>query len=198
MAYDRYLAICRPLHYMLIMNPTSCLITVITVWCLSFLSVLIDTITISKLQFCGSNIIDHFFCDLDPILKLSCSDTTVVQLEATSLSVIFATIPFFIVIVSYIFIIITILKIQSITGRQKVFSTCSSHVTVVSIFYGTMLCVYLVPSRGQSVNITNFLSLLYTVVTPLLNPIIYSLRNNDLKQVAGKIIRNCFYKIDKS
>ncbi|XP_072254889.1 olfactory receptor 11L1-like [Pyxicephalus adspersus] len=188
MSYDRYVAICRPLHYTLLMNHNICSITVITSWSLSFLAVLIYILTISKLQFCGSNIIDHFFCDLDPILQLSCSDTTIVQLEETLLSVIFGVIPFFLIIVSYIYIIFTIFEIPSITGRQKVFSTCSSHLTVVSIFYGTMFCVYLVPSRGQSLNISKFLSLLYTVVTPLVNPIIYSLRNKDLKQVVGKII----------
>ncbi|XP_072259129.1 olfactory receptor 1468-like [Pyxicephalus adspersus] len=191
MSYDRYLAICRPLHYTMVMSHRFCWITVISSWSLSFLAVLVYTLTISTLQFCGPNIIDHYFCDLDPILQLSCSDTTIVQLEATTLSVMFALIPFFIIIVSYIYIIVTILEIPSITGRQKVFSTCSSHLTVVSIFYGTIVCVYMVPSKGQSWNISKFVSLLYTVVTPVLNPIIYSLRNKDLKQVIRKII----YKI---
>ncbi|KAM5170515.1 olfactory receptor 1E16-like [Mantella aurantiaca] len=188
MSYDRYLAICKPLHYTLSMSRHFCLIAAIASWGLSFLSVLIYTITIAKLQFCGPNVIDHYFCDLSPILQLSCSDTSIVQLEATSLSIVFAIIPFFVVMLSYVYIIITIFEIPSIIGRQKVFSTCSSHLTVVSIFYGTTVCVYLVPSTGQSWNISKFLSLLYTVVTPLLNPIIYSLRNKDLKQVAGKVI----------
>ncbi|XP_073479903.1 olfactory receptor 11L1-like [Aquarana catesbeiana] len=190
MSYDRYVAICKPLHYTLLMSHQFCWITVIISWSLSFLAVLIPTLTISTLQFCGPNIIDHFFCDLDPILQLSCSDTTIIQLEATSLSAVFAVIPFFIIIVSYVYIIFTIFEIPSITGRQKVFSTCSSHLTVVSIFYGTIVCVYLIPSRVQSWDITKFLSLLYTVFTPLLNPIIYSLRNKELKQVAGKISNN--------
>ncbi|XP_073480333.1 olfactory receptor 1468-like [Aquarana catesbeiana] len=191
MSYDRYVAICKPLHYTMLMNHQFCWITVIISWSLSFLAVLIYTLTISTLQFCGPNIIDHFFCDLDPILQLSCSDTTIVQLEAMSLSVMFAVIPFFIIIVSYVYIVVTIFEIPSFTGRQKVFSTCSSHLTVVSIFYGTIVCVYLIPSRGQSWDITKFLSLLYTVFTPLLNPIIYSLRNKELKQVAGKISNSC-------
>ncbi|XP_073479902.1 olfactory receptor 11L1-like [Aquarana catesbeiana] len=193
MSYDRYLAICKPLHYAMLMNHKVCWRITLISWTLGFVSEFIHTLTISKLQFCGSNIIDHFFCDLDPILQLSCSDTTTAQLEATALSVIFAIIPFFAIIVSYICIIVTILEIPSIVGRQKVFSTCSSHLTVVSIFYGTIVCVYLVPSRGQSLNISKFLSLLYTVVTPLLNPIIYSLRNKDLKKVAGEIIRKFLY-----
>ncbi|XP_072254890.1 olfactory receptor 1468-like [Pyxicephalus adspersus] len=188
MSYDRYLAICRPLHYTMVMSHRFCWIAGISSWSLSFLAILVNTLTITTLQFCGPNIIDHYFCDLEPILQLSCSDTTIVQLEVTSMSVMFALIPFFIIIVSYIYIIVTILEIPSITGRQKVFSTCSSHLTVVSIFYGTIVCVYMVPNRGQSWNISKFLSLLYTLVTPMLNPILYSLRNKDLKQVIQKLI----------
>ncbi|XP_018428343.1 PREDICTED: olfactory receptor 472-like [Nanorana parkeri] len=190
MSFDRYLAICKPLHYKLLMSHRFCWIIIITCWTLSFLSVFIYTTTISKLRFCGPNVVDHFFCDLDPILGLPCSDTTLVRVETTSMSVMFAIVPFFVITLSYVYIIITILEIQSITGRQKAFSTCSSHLTVVAIFYGTNVGVYLVPSRGQSWNISKFLSLLYTVVTPLLNPIIYSLRNEDIKQVVGKIINS--------
>ncbi|XP_073480339.1 olfactory receptor 6B1-like [Aquarana catesbeiana] len=191
MSYDRYLAICKPLHYTLLMSHQFCWITVITSWSLSFLVALFYNFVISTLQFCGPNIIDHFFCDFVPILKLSCSDTTIVQLELTSTTVVFGFIPVIIIIVSYVHIIVTIFKIPSITGRQKVFSTCSSHLIVVSMFYGTLLFVYLVPRRGQSLNITKFMSLLYTVLTPLMNPIIYSLRNKDLKQVVGRIANNC-------
>ncbi|XP_040197782.1 olfactory receptor 472-like [Rana temporaria] len=190
MSYDRYVAICKPLHYPLLISHRFCWITVIISWSLSFLSGLIYTLEISTLQFCGPNIIDHFFCDLDPLLKLSCSDTTIVQLEAISTSVVFGLIPVIIIIVSYVYIIVTIFKIPSIKGRQKVFSTCSSHLIVVSMFYGTLLFVYLVPRRGQLLNFTKFLSLLYTAVTPLMNPIIYSLRNKDLKQVVDRIVNN--------
>ncbi|KAM9313169.1 olfactory receptor 1468-like [Gastrophryne carolinensis] len=189
MSYDRYLAICKPLHYTMIMSHQVCWLTIVTSWILSFLIVLIHTLTISQLQFCGPNVVDHFFCDFDPILKLSCSDTAVVQLEVTVLSAFFVVIPFFIIIVSYIYIIVTILEIPSIAGRKKAFSTCSSHLSVVSLYYGTLVCVYLVPTREQSWNMTKFLSLLYTVVTPLMNPVIYSLRNKDLKDVAGKLVK---------
>ncbi|XP_072254912.1 olfactory receptor 1G1-like [Pyxicephalus adspersus] len=188
MCYDRYLAICKPLHYNLIMNFQVCWVMIMICWILSLLIVLIHILMISELKFCHSDIVDHFFCDIDPIIQLSCSDTTNLELELTSLSVLLAVMPLCVIIVSYVYIIVTILKIPSITGRQKVFSTCSSHLTVVSIFYGTLLCVYLVPSKGQSGKITKFLSLLYTVVTPLLNPIIYSLRNKDLKQAVVKTI----------
>ncbi|KAM5171569.1 olfactory receptor 11L1-like [Mantella aurantiaca] len=190
MSYDRYLAICKPLHYSLIMNHQLCWSMIVTCWILSFLVVLIYTITISKLQFCGPYIIDHFYCDLDPILGLACGDISVVELEVMFLCVIVAIIPFFIIIISYVYIIFTISEIPSITGRRKVFSTCSSHLIVVSMYYITLMSVYMVPRRGQLQNITKFFSLLYTVLTPILNPIIYSLRNKDLKNVVEKLNNN--------
>ncbi|KAM9312069.1 olfactory receptor 1M1-like [Gastrophryne carolinensis] len=188
MSYDRYLAICKPLHYTLIMTHQVCWRTVSTCWIFSIIIVLTDTLSILQLQFCGSNTIDHFFCDLDPILELSCTDATMVQLEVKSIGAVLVLIPFCIIIVSYIYIIVTIFEIPSVTGRKKVFSTCSSHLTVVSIYYGTFISVYLVPRRGHLQYIAKFLSLMYTVVTPLMNPIIYSLRNNDLKKSIGKLI----------
>ncbi|KAM5171579.1 olfactory receptor 1468-like [Mantella aurantiaca] len=188
MAYDRYLAICKPLHYTLIMNPKFCWVTVITCWTFSIFIICINTLTICQLQFCGPNMIDHFFCDLDPILELSCSDKAIVQIVLKSMIAAVVVIPFNIIIVSYISIIVTIFEIPSINGRKKAFSTCSSHLTVVSIYYGTLVCVYLVPRRGQSRNIAKYLAVLYTVVTPLMNPIIYSLRNKDFKKAVGKLI----------
>ncbi|XP_040197778.1 olfactory receptor 476-like [Rana temporaria] len=188
MSWDRYLAICKPLHYTLKMNYQVCWILVILCWILGIFLILTYTLNISNLQFCGPNIIDHFFCDFDPIMQLSCSDTTIVRLEVTVLGFIFVVFPFFTIFVSYSYIIATILKISSITGRQKVFSTCSSHLTVVSIYYGTLVCVYLAPNRGQTQTLNKLLSLLYTVVTPMMNPIIYSLRNKELKKAVRKII----------
>ncbi|KAM5171556.1 olfactory receptor 11L1-like [Mantella aurantiaca] len=193
MCYDRYLAICKPLHYRLLMSIRFCWIMIITCWTSIVLMVMSYTLMISQLKFCGLDIIDHFFCDLDPILQLSCSDITNVQLGSTLLNVFFAVTPFFIIIVSYVYIIITIFKIPSISGRQKVFSTCSSHLTVVCMFYGTLVCVYLVPSKGQSWNVSKFLSLLYTVGTPLMNPIIYSLRNKDLRKAFDLLINRCLH-----
>ncbi|XP_073479895.1 olfactory receptor 5P55-like [Aquarana catesbeiana] len=190
MSWDRYLAICKPLHYSLKMNYQVCWILVILCWILGFFLLLTYSLTISNLQFCGPNIIDHFFCDFDPIIQLSCSDTTIAHLEATVLGFIVVVFPFFTIFVSYSYIIVTILKIPTITGRQKVFSTCSSHLTVVFIFYGTLACVYLAPNRGQTQTLNKLLSLLYTVVTPMVNPIIYSLRNKDLKNAIRKFINN--------
>ncbi|KAM9312261.1 olfactory receptor 1M1-like [Gastrophryne carolinensis] len=190
MSYDRYLAICKPLHYTLIMTHQVSWIMVITCWVLGIIIDLNDILIILKLQFCGPNIIDHFFCDLEPILELSCTDTTMVQLDVKLLAAICMVIPFCVIIVSYVYIIVTIFEIPSITGRKKAFSTCSSHLTIVFIFYGTLISVYLVPRRGKSQHVAKFLSLLYTVVTPLLNPIIYSLRNKDLKHGIRKLITN--------
>ncbi|KAM9312329.1 olfactory receptor 1M1-like [Gastrophryne carolinensis] len=188
MSYDRYLAICKPLHYTSIMTHQVCWRMVITCWILGVVIVLNDVLTILKLQFCGPNTIDHFFCDLEPILDLSCTSTTMVQLEVKLISAVVSVIPSAIIIVSYIYIIITIFEIPSVTGRKKVFSTCSSHLTIVSIFYGALFCVYLVPHKGQLQRLAKFLSLMYTVVTPFMNPIIYSLRNKDLKNAIRKLI----------
>ncbi|CAI9616777.1 unnamed protein product [Staurois parvus] len=198
MSWDRYLAICKPLHYALKMNYQVCCILVLLCWILGIFVAFVYMLATSKLQFCGPNVIDHFFCDFDPIMQLSCSDTTIARLELTILGVIVVIFPFFTIFVSYSYIIVTILKIPSITGRQKVFSTCSSHLTVVSIYYGTLVCVYLTPRRGQTQTLNKLLSLLYTVVTPMMNPIIYSLRNKDLKKAARRLINHllkiCFSK----
>ncbi|KAM9311455.1 olfactory receptor 1468-like [Gastrophryne carolinensis] len=189
MSYDRYLAICKPLHYTLIMTSQLCWIVVVASWTLCFILVSIYTVSIKKLNFCGPNVIDHFYCDLGPILELSCTDTSIVHLEVAVAGFVCLVMPFFFVILSYIYILIIIFNIPSIAGKQKAFSTCSSHLTIVSTFYSTLFCVYLVPKRGQSMTMTKFLSLLYTVVTPLMNPMIYSLRNKELKLAAGALLK---------
>ncbi|XP_073479881.1 olfactory receptor 1468-like [Aquarana catesbeiana] len=196
MSYDRYLAICKPLHYTSIMNQHFCSVIVAICWILSILIVFIYTITITNLQFCGPNVIDHYFCDIDPILQLSCSDTTIVHLEVTLIGVFFLVIPFFVIIISYIYIINIILKIPSIVGKQKVFSTCSSHLSVVCTYFGTLIFVYYIPNIGQSKNMTKFMSLLYTAGNPLMNPIIYSLRNKDLKQIVKNKFMSLHFKRD--
>ncbi|XP_075061736.1 olfactory receptor 11L1-like [Mixophyes fleayi] len=190
MSYDRYLAICNPLRYSSIVNKTFCVKSIIGSWLLSFLVLLMDEIDICKLDFCGPNVIDHFFCDYPPILELSCSDTSLLQIQVALFGIIIIICPFTIIIVSYVYIITTILNIQSISGRQKAFSTCSSHLTVVSIFYGSLFFVYMVPNKGQFLATSKALSLLYTVVSPLLNPFIYSLRNKDFKQALEKLKHN--------
>ncbi|CAI9577812.1 unnamed protein product [Staurois parvus] len=179
MSYDRYLAICKPLHYSVLMNRWLCLKLVIVSWMLSFSIILIDTLSLSMLDFCKSNIIDHFFCDLDPLMKISCSDTYFLQLEVSLLSTPVAVVPFIMIVISYTYIILAILKIQSM----------AAHLSVVIMCFGTLIGIYVLPSREQTLNTGKILSLSYTMVVPLLNPIIYSLRNHDIKEAWKKHIR---------
>ncbi|XP_075715734.1 olfactory receptor 6B9-like [Rhinoderma darwinii] len=189
MSYDRYVAICNPLRYTSIMTTAYCMKLSITCWLVGFSIILIDILTISRLHFCGPNIIDHFFCDLLPFQEMSCSDISILRLEIFFLSIISVIIPTIIIISSYSNIVFTVLKIPSNTGRQKAFSTCSSHLTVVSIFYWTMFSVYVFPTKVESFSINKILSLLYTVFTPFINPIIYSLRNKDIRKSINKAIK---------
>ncbi|XP_069818760.1 olfactory receptor 2D2-like [Dendropsophus ebraccatus] len=188
MSYDRYVAICNPLRYSSIMTGTHCLILAVMCWVLGFSIALIYTITISVLKFCGPNIIDHLYCDLVPLVEMACSSTYAVELEVYIMCFLVLVIPITIIIISYGNIIVTILRFQSNISRQKAFSTCSSHLIVVSIFYITLLSVYLFPKGGKSLNLSKIISLLYTVFTPLINPIIYSLRNKDIKKSLQDII----------
>ncbi|XP_072006473.1 olfactory receptor 11A1-like [Engystomops pustulosus] len=187
MSYDRYLAICYPLRYHCIMSHNVCVVFVIAVWLVGFLGALFYFISIYILYFCGPHVIDHFYCDFEPILQLSCSDISIIHIQSLISGSLFVIIPFIIIVTSYVYIVITILKIPSTTGRHKAFSTCSSHLIVVSIFYGTLMVVYMFPTRGESLTLSKVLSLIYTVLTPLLNPIIYTLRNKDFKEAFHKI-----------
>ncbi|XP_069818050.1 olfactory receptor 5M5-like [Dendropsophus ebraccatus] len=182
MSYDRYVAICNPLRYTSIMTSLHCVKLILETWVVCFIVSVVVTITSSLLTFCGSNIIDHFFCDLMPLLEIACSDAFIVQLEMYVLSVALIIVPSVIIIDCYVYIIVAILRIPSSTGRQKAFSTCSSHLIVVSVFYWTLFSVYVFPTKGESSTMSKLLSLLYTMLTPLLNPIIYSLRNKDIKK----------------
>ncbi|XP_069818182.1 olfactory receptor 11L1-like [Dendropsophus ebraccatus] len=187
MSYDRYVAICNPLHYPSIMTSRYCFILAINCWLVGLSIMLIYTITAAKQDYCGPNIIDHVFCDLVPLLELACSNTFLIDLEVYLLSIPVVFIPTTIIVVSYTYIVLTVLRIPSSTGRQKAFSTCSSHLTVVSIYYWTIFSVYVVPTKGRTHTMSKVLSLLYTVFTPLANPIIYSLRNKDIKKAAQEL-----------
>ncbi|XP_072006480.1 olfactory receptor 11L1-like [Engystomops pustulosus] len=182
MSYDRYMAICHPLHYNITINESFCLKSFILTWIFSFFMSLMDELGFCRLQFCGLNVIDHFYCDYTPIVELSCSDTFFLQVQTFILGFCIIACPFLIIVASYVYIIVTILKIQSQSGRHKAFLTCSSHLTVVSIFYGMLISAYVVPTRGQLIILGKTTSLFYTVVTPLLNPVIYSLRNRDFME----------------
>ncbi|KAM4749341.1 olfactory receptor 5P66-like [Rhinophrynus dorsalis] len=181
MSYDRYLAICKPLHYTTIMNFTFCHHLVLCSWIVGFFMTLIANILLNSLHFCGPNIIDHFFCDYAPLLQLSCSDTKTIQMILVLLAAPETMIETAFIITTYFSIFLTILKISSSTGRQKAFSTCSSHLSVVCTYYGTIMAIYVAPSGRCLSNMNKILSLLYTVVTPLLNPIIYSLKNQEMR-----------------
>ncbi|XP_072259295.1 olfactory receptor 11A1-like [Pyxicephalus adspersus] len=188
MSYDRYLAICYPLHYLSIMDVQLRLHLVAWSWLLGFCLALIPGILVSTLEYCGPNLIDHFFCDLSPFLKLSCSDVDVVETEIIVFSIPIILFPFLFIMMTYINIFLTILKIPSKLGRQKAFSTCSSHLIIVCTYYGTLIIVYMVPTKGHFTGINKALSLLYIVVTPFFNPIIYSLRNKELQVAMQKMV----------
>ncbi|OCT90810.1 hypothetical protein XELAEV_18019427mg [Xenopus laevis] len=189
MSYDRYLAICNPLCYSSIMNHTFCVKFIVISWLLALSFPPITVIAAATQEFCNQNTINHFFCDYFPLLELSCSDTSLAQTLIIAVSFPTLFIPFMVITGSYICIAQEILKIKSNIGRQKAFSTCSSHLAVVSIFYGSLIVTYVIPTRNQSQTIGNLLSLLYTVVTPFINPMIYSLRSTDMKKALENIIQ---------
>ncbi|XP_073479919.1 olfactory receptor 5P55-like [Aquarana catesbeiana] len=193
MAYDRYLAICSPLHYVSIMNHALCNKLILVSWISSCSVAFILTLDLSQLQFCGPKVIDGFFCDFNPLMELSCSDVSVVQLEGTLLSIPVIIVPFLVIVISYMFIVLTISKVSSFSGRWKSFSTCSSHLTVVSMYYGTLIIMYVLPNEEHSQIITKTLALLYTVLIPCLNPFIYSLRNKDIKEAFRRCVYSKFY-----
>ncbi|XP_040274202.1 olfactory receptor 1J4-like, partial [Bufo bufo] len=180
MSYDRYVAICNPLHYSSIMTSGHCVKFICLCWVVAFTLVLIYVVTTATLRFCKPNILDHFFCDYIPLLENSCSDTLIVKIEVGFVSIPVVIMPIIIIIASYTNIIVTILRIPSSSGRKKTFSTCSSHLIVVSIYYWTLFSVYVVPTKGLSSTTNKVLSLLYTMFTPVINPFIYSLRNKDI------------------
>ncbi|XP_013907338.1 PREDICTED: olfactory receptor 2AP1-like [Thamnophis sirtalis] len=186
MSYDRYLAICRPLHYVTLMNDKTCIFLVLMSWLTAFLLITILTSLLTQLVFCSQYEIDHFFCDFTPLIRLSCSDTWVIERVALITSSLGIIPTFFITVSSYAFIIRAIMKIKSVNGRQKAFSTCSSHLTVVSIFYGSLMLVYIMPTIDRFKDMNKSFSFLYSILTPMVNPFIYSLRNREIKI----IIRN--------
>uniref|UniRef100_A0A452H6E3 Olfactory receptor n=1 Tax=Gopherus agassizii TaxID=38772 RepID=A0A452H6E3_9SAUR len=189
MSYDRYLAICKPLHYATCMTCRFCLQLTAGSWISAFLAISIIVLFVSQLTFCGPNEIDHFFCELILVVKLSCSDTNVVEFVAFLFASIFTLPPFLFTIISYVLIIATILRISSVTGKKKAFFTCSSHLMVVTIFYGTLIIVYMLPDVAALRDLNKCLSVFYTVLTPLANPLIYSLRNREVKEATRKVIQ---------
>ena len=189
MSYDRYVAICKPLHYMTIMNGRVCTILVFCCW-ISGLMIIITPLSMGlQLEFCDSNAIDHFGCDAAPLLKISCSDTWFIEQVVIICAVVTFIITLIGVVLSYVCIIRTILRFPSASQRRKAFSTCSSHMIVVSITYGSCIFIYIKPSAKEEVDINKGVSVLTTSVAPLLNPFVYTLRNKQVKQAVSDIIK---------
>ncbi|XP_070584440.1 olfactory receptor 6M1-like [Erythrolamprus reginae] len=188
MAYDRYIAICYPLRYSIIMNKRICVIFVIVCWIGGCIAPLIAAIMVINLPFCGPNKINHFFCDIPPLLKLACIDTSLIQQITFLLSSMVILSTFLCTIISYTYIGITILKIPSSHGRHKAFSTCASHRTVVSLYYGTVIFMYVSPTTRSSFDLNKVIAVIYSVVTPMLNPMIYTLRNQDMKTALKRLM----------
>ncbi|KAM4641815.1 olfactory receptor 8D1-like [Discoglossus pictus] len=190
MSYDRYVAICNPLHYPMIMRYRVCILLVIVCSLVSLVRVTSYIVLLSKCSCYISNIINHFFCDLVPVMKLSCSDTSVLEmLILTEGTLIGLLTPSSLKFISYFFIICTILKIRSSTGRSKAFYTCSSHLTVVLLLYLTLICQYMRPVSIDSLESNKLFSLFNTAIVPMLNPLIYSLKNKDVKSALRRQLK---------
>ncbi|KAM4846936.1 olfactory receptor 5B2-like [Thomomys bottae] len=188
MAYDRYAAVCKPLHYTTTMTASVCACLIAGSYTIGFLNASIHIGDTFSLSFCASNIVHHFFCDIPAVMVLSCSDRLVSELVLVyivSLHIFFALV---VIWISYIFIFVTILRMHSTTGHQKALSTCASHFTAVSIFYGTSIFMYVQPSSTHSMDTAKISSVFYTMIIPMLNPVVYSLRNKEVKNAFTKIL----------
>ncbi|KAB0337348.1 hypothetical protein FD754_025238 [Muntiacus muntjak] len=187
MAYDRYAAICNPLLYSSIMSPALCGQMVLGSYLAGLSGSIFHLCFLSNFQFCGPNVINHFFCDMPQLLLLSCADTFSAQLFTALSTMIFGIINVSVIMISYVYIVISILKITSVKGRSKTFNTCASHLTAVSLFYTSGMFVYLSSSSGVSSSFDRFASVFYTVMIPMLNPLIYSLRNKQIKDTLKRL-----------
>uniref|UniRef100_H0XJR2 Olfactory receptor n=2 Tax=Otolemur garnettii TaxID=30611 RepID=H0XJR2_OTOGA len=187
MAYDRYAAICTPLLYSSIMSPSLCVRMVLGAYMAGLTASLSLLCALLQLHFCGPNVINHFLCDMPQLLILSCTNTYFIQVFIALLTVIFGIVNVLVILISYGYIVISIMKITSAKGRSKAFNTCASHLTAVSLFYTSSIFVYLSSSSGASSSFDRFASVFYTVVIPMLNPLIYSLRNKEIKDALKRL-----------
>ncbi|KAM9665787.1 olfactory receptor 2B2-like [Trichechus inunguis] len=192
MSFDRFLAVCRPLLYSVIMHQRLCLQLATACWISGFSnSVLQSTLTL-QMPLCGHKEVDHFFCEIPALLKLSCVDTTANEAELFFTGVLFLLTPLTLILISYAFIAQALLRIQPAEGRRKAFGTCGSHLTVVSLFYGTAIYMYMQPPSPASKDPGKIASLFYTIITPMLNPVIYTLRNEDVKGAFKRLVARVF------
>ncbi|XP_058383562.1 olfactory receptor 5AL1-like [Diceros bicornis minor] len=187
MAYDRYVAICSPLLYVILMPRKLCYRIIASTYVYGFAVGLVQTVATFHLSFCGSNVLNHFYCDDVPLVALACSDTHIKELMLLIIAGFNTLCSLLIVIISYVFILFAILRIHSAEGRQKAFSTCASHLTSITIFYGTIIFMYVLPNSSHSLNTDKFASVFYVVVIPMLNPLIYSLRNQEVKNALNRV-----------
>ncbi|XP_029142073.1 olfactory receptor 5V1-like [Protobothrops mucrosquamatus] len=193
MAYDRYAAICQPLHYAHLMRGKLCVQLSVAIWLWGFLDSTIYTALASRLEFCGNHLIPHIFCDVPPLLKIACSDTSVNELSTHITGTLVGLVPLLLIVLSYFYILSSILQIRSKIGRRKAFSTCASHLAVVTLFVGNAFVNYNQPSAGYSLEVDTLISTMFCIVTPMLNPLIYSLRNREVKEALRKILK-CWRK----
>ncbi|XP_066445469.1 olfactory receptor 2C3-like [Eleutherodactylus coqui] len=192
MAYDRYVAICSPLHYTTIMHPVLCIKMATGSWAGGIINSIVHTVLASQLPFCGPNVINHFFCEIPSVLELACADTSLNKTVIFFLAMLVVIGPFFLILITYGYIISSILKISISVGRRKAFSTCASHIIVVSLFYGAIIFMYMRPVSSHVENQHKMATLFYSVITPMLNPLIYTLRNKDVLGAFVDIRRKTF------
>ncbi|XP_008694410.2 olfactory receptor 6C74-like [Ursus maritimus] len=195
MSLDRYVAICKPLHYTTIMNPKTCFLLVTACFTLAFPLISGMVIKVSQLSFCGPHVIPHFFCDVGPLIHLSCSDSRSAEMLAFALALVILLTSLIITIIAYSNIVVTIVRLPSARERQKAFSTCSSHLIVLSLMYGSCVFIYVKPKQRNRLDSNREAALVNTVVTPLLNPVIYTLRNKQVHQALRETM--CRMKISR-
>lgn len=188
MSYDRYAAVCRPLHYSVIMHPRFCHLLAVASWVCGFTNSALHSLFTFWVPLCGNRHVDHFFCEVPALLQLSCADVRANELTLMVMSSIFVIIPLILILSSYGAIARTVLKMKSTTGLQKVFGTWSAHLVVVSVFFIPVMCIYLQPPTENSQDQGKFIALFYTVVTPSLNPLIYTLRNKDVRGAVKRLM----------
>ncbi|XP_060110628.1 olfactory receptor 6X1-like [Heteronotia binoei] len=188
MAFDRYIAICKPLRYTVIMTKNVCIRLAIGCWLVGFLYNFFEAVLVWSLPFCGNNVLDHYFCDIGPVLSLSCADTQFLEFMCMLSAISIVVITLSLIVVSYVYIISTILRIPSASGRKKAFSTCTSHLTVVSILYGAIAFMYIRPNVHSSFHFSKAVAFLNTVLAPMLNPFIYTIRNEEVKQAFWRAV----------